>query len=121
LFNPNVAMKISTKKRKHRITVHMFHWIWSGLISEHEPFITTNKRLFFLKLTKTLHDYFGFRKPSKGETLEKYIAAFRDFEYKYRNDYDDLTDGDKSFNISKEINWDTEENEIVITTTKITV
>lgn len=89
----------------------MLH-VWSGLLEEYQPFVTPDKDAAFAKLKSTLKD-FGFREAKANESLEEYLQAFRDFEYKYRNEYESITEEDKAENISSDSDWDTEDNELL--------
>jgi hypothetical protein len=106
---------------KKAISVWVILHVWSGLINENEPFVTPQRDEAFEKLKSTLHEDFGFRAAKKEETMEEYLQAFQDFEYRYRNEYESVTDKDRADNIANEQDWDPADNELLFHTQEIRV
>ena len=106
---------------KKAISVWVILHVWSGLLEENEPFVTPSKEKAFETLEQTLHDDFGFRAARNGESLEEYLQAFRDFEYKYRNEYESVTEEDKAENIFSDSDWNPSDNELLFHTQEIRV
>lgn len=92
--------------------VYFIHLVWSGLLNENEPVITTSKETAFREYAKLLQSI-GYRAPKKKETFEQYREAFTEFEWKYRNEYPEITKKDLKANIANPNEWNTEENEVM--------
>lgn len=95
-----------------KFTIYFFQWVWSGLLSEHEPVVTSDEKECFAQLTELLTTEFGFRKPKRRENLDSYLAAFHDFEYRYRNEFSSISKKERKANIADERLWNTEDNEL---------
>lgn len=103
-----------------KVTIFFIQLIWSGLLSEHEPTITASESEAFMSFVGIATNC-GFRKPKKGETFEAYREDYFDFEYRYRNEYDNITKTERSQQIAKNSDWNPDDNEILFHVKEITV
>ena len=98
---------------KTSVSVWFLLHVWSGLLNEKEPFVTSDRDEAFEKLKSVLQEDFGFRAAKEAESMEDYLQAFHDFEDRYRNDYPSITDEERAENIANDGDWNTDDNELI--------